>query len=174
MGDGDDGAGEIVQESLQPGHTLGIQVVGGLVQQQHVRVRQQQAAQGHPPLLAARQGAHVGIPGRQAQCVGSDFQSVVEVVGVGGLDDVFQPGLFLGQRVEISIRFGVIGIDFLQPGQRIDRFLHAFFHVAAHVFVRIELGFLGQVADVKARLRSGFAQDVGIQPGHDAQQRRLA
>ena len=99
---------------------------------------------------------------------------MVEVMGVGGLDDVFQPGLFLGQRVEISIRFGVIGIDFFQPGQGIGRFLHAFFHVAAHVFVRIELGFLRQVTDVKARLWSGFAQDIGIQPGHDAQQRRLA
>jgi len=32
MGDGDNGAGEIVQEALQPGHRFGIQMIGGFVQ----------------------------------------------------------------------------------------------------------------------------------------------
>ena len=51
MGDGDDGALVVVQEALQPGHGFRIQVVGRLVQQQHVRLFQQQAAQGYPAAL---------------------------------------------------------------------------------------------------------------------------
>ena len=36
VGDGDDGAGEAHEELLQPFHRLGVEVVGRLVEQQHV------------------------------------------------------------------------------------------------------------------------------------------
>jgi hypothetical protein len=51
VGDGDDGALVIREVVLQPGHALGVQVVGGFVQQQDVRRLQQQAAQGHTTAL---------------------------------------------------------------------------------------------------------------------------
>ncbi|MNX62780.1 hypothetical protein D3C86_937570 [compost metagenome] len=51
VGDGDDCALVVVQEALQPGHGFRIQVVGRLVQQQHVRLFQQQTAQGYPAAL---------------------------------------------------------------------------------------------------------------------------
>jgi hypothetical protein len=76
VGDGDHGAREVVQEALQPGHALGVQVVGRLVEQQHVRAGQQQAAQGHAAALAAGQLGHVRVPGRQAQGVGGHLQLV--------------------------------------------------------------------------------------------------
>ncbi len=38
VGDGHHGAAVVVQEALQPGHRFGIEVVGRLVQQQHVGV----------------------------------------------------------------------------------------------------------------------------------------
>ena len=41
-------------ELLQPFHRFGIEVVGGFVQQQHVGLLQQQTAQGHAALFAAR------------------------------------------------------------------------------------------------------------------------
>ena len=34
------GAGEVLQESLQPGYRFGVEVVGRFVQDEHVRVRQ--------------------------------------------------------------------------------------------------------------------------------------
>jgi hypothetical protein len=52
VSDGHNGAVVIMQEALQPGHGFGIQVVGRLVQQEHVRAGQQQAAQGHTAALA--------------------------------------------------------------------------------------------------------------------------
>jgi hypothetical protein len=41
VGNRDHGAGKVLQESFQPGHRFGVEVVGGFVQDQHVRVRQQ-------------------------------------------------------------------------------------------------------------------------------------
>jgi hypothetical protein len=46
----------------QPGHTLHVQVVGGLVQHDDVVVLNQELGQGHTPLLPAGQGMHVGVP----------------------------------------------------------------------------------------------------------------
>src|SRR5262249_23081910 len=66
VGDRDDGAGVLLQVLLQPLHALGVQVVGGLVEEQQVRLGQQQAAQRDPALLAARQARHVGVGGRAA------------------------------------------------------------------------------------------------------------
>ena len=55
MGDGDDRALVLLQVLLQPVDGLGVQVVGRLVEQQHVGLLQQQAAQRHAAALAARQ-----------------------------------------------------------------------------------------------------------------------
>ncbi|MOA49844.1 hypothetical protein D3C78_1727790 [compost metagenome] len=63
-----------MQEVLQPGDGIGVQVVGRLVEQQHVRRGQQQTAQGHTTLFTTGQDFDLGIPGRQAQRIGGDFQ----------------------------------------------------------------------------------------------------
>ena len=55
VGDGHHGAREALQEVLEPLHALGVQVVGGLVEQQHVGLGQQQPAQRHAALFAARE-----------------------------------------------------------------------------------------------------------------------
>ena len=133
MGHADDSAGELVQELLQPLHAFGVQVVGGLVQQQHVGLGQQQAAQRHAALLAAGQLADDGVPGRQAQRVGGDFHLVLDVVGAagGGGGDDFKLGLLGGQRVEISVRLGIGGIDLVQALGR-DHRAQAFLDGLAH------------------------------------------
>lgn len=51
VGDRHHGAFEVVQEAFQPGHGLGVQVVGRFVQQQHVRLFEQQAAQRYAAAL---------------------------------------------------------------------------------------------------------------------------
>ena len=97
VGDGDDGARVLVEEALQPGHGLGVEVVGRLVEQQHVRLRQQQAAQRDAAALAAGQLGHVGVPGRQPQRVGRDFELALDFPAAGRVDRVLQIALFLQQ-----------------------------------------------------------------------------
>ena len=62
VGDGDDGALVLLQMVLQPGHGLGVQVVGGFIQQQDVRFLEQQPAEGHPAFFTA--GEHLDLPFR--------------------------------------------------------------------------------------------------------------
>jgi hypothetical protein len=171
---GDHGAGVLVQETLQPGHRLRVEVVGRLVEQQHVGARQQQAAQRDAAPLAARQPGDVGLPGRQAQRVGGDLHGAVGGVPAGGLQQVLQLGLLLGEGVEIRVRLGIGGVDLVQARLRALDVAERVLDVAAHVLVRVELRLLFQVADADAGLGARLALDLGVDAGHDPQQRRLA
>ena len=53
MGDHDHGAGIVAQMMLEPGHALGVEMVGGLVEQEDIRPLEQEAAERDAPLLAA-------------------------------------------------------------------------------------------------------------------------
>jgi hypothetical protein len=101
------------EELLQPVHRLGVQVVGGFVEQQHVGLGQQQAAQRHAALFAAGEQADLGVPGRQAQRVGGDLELVLGV-GAGRGDDGLQLGLLGGQGVKVGVFVGVGGVDLFQ------------------------------------------------------------
>lgn len=174
VGDRHHGAGEVVQEMLQPGHRVGVQVVGRFVQQQHVGSRQQQAAQRYAALFAAGQVLDLGIPRRQAQGVGGDFQLAFQVVSVGCLQDRLQLGLLGGQGVEVGIRLGIGGIDLVQPRLGLLDLADGLFDDVAHGGLRVQLGLLRQVADVDPRHRPGLAFDLGVDAGHDPQQGGLA
>ena len=69
-----DCTGEADQELLQPFDRFRVQVVGRLVQQKHIRFTQQEFAQSHTAFFTAGQIADFGIPFRQAQRIGGDFQ----------------------------------------------------------------------------------------------------
>ena len=173
VSDGDDGAGETHQELFQPFHRFGVEVVGGFVQQQHVRLFQQQFAQRDAALLAAGQFADHRVPCRQAQRVGGDFHLLLGV-GSGGGNDRFQPVLFLGQLVEIGVRLGVGGIHLLQLLPGLHDFAQAGLDFLAHGLVRMQLRFLRQIADADIRLVLYLAVIFLVGIGHDAQHRRLA
>lgn len=173
MGDCHHGTLVVVQEALQPGHGFRIQVVGRFVQQQHVRLFQQQAAQRHPAALTTGEVLDLGIPGRQAQGVGRALQLVFHVVATLSLDDGFQLALFAGQLVEIRIRVGVGRIDLVQSGHGAFHFADRLFDRFAYGLLRIQLRLLRQVANLDTGLRTGFPFDLGIDACHDAQQGRF-
>ena len=174
VGDGHHRAGELLQELLQPVDALGIEVVGRLIEQQHVRARQQQPAQGHAALLAAREVADLRVPRRQAQRIGRHFQLQLDVVGAGRGDDRLVLGLLVGQRVEVGVRLGIGRIDFFQLLLGLDDVAQAALDGLAHGLLRIKLRLLRQVADLDARHRRGFAIDLLVEAGHDLEQGRLA
>ena len=61
VGDDDDGADKIIEEILQPVDGGNIQMVGGLVQQNDLRVAKQRLGQQHLDLLVSGEGSHLGI-----------------------------------------------------------------------------------------------------------------
>ncbi len=151
-------------------------MVGGLVQEQHVRLRQQQAAQGDASPLAPGQGGDVRLPGRQAQRVGGNLQLALQLPAIGGVNGILEAALFLQQLVHLIIvqRFAELHADLVEAVQQLLRLGDALLDVAAHVLVRIQFRFLGQVADLDAGLRARLAVEFLFHAGHDFQQRGLA
>ena len=107
----DHGAGKALQELLEPLHALGVEVVGRLVEQQQVGLRQQQPAERDAALLAAGEHVDLLLPRRQAQRVGRDL----ELVGAAGVEHRLELGLLLGELVEVGVGLRVGGVDLLQP-----------------------------------------------------------
>ena len=172
--DRDDGARIAFEETFQPRHRLGVQMVGGLIEQQHVGLRQQQAAQRDATAFAAGNLGHIRVPRRQAQRVGGDFERALQVPAALGVDRILQLGLLFEQLVHfVRIQVG-IGELVADRVEAIDQRLHvadAFDDVAAHVLGRIQARFLGQETDLDAGLRARLAVDLLVDARHDAQER---
>ena len=173
VGDGDHGSFVIVQEAFKPGHGFGIQVVGGFVQQQHVRPRQEQAAQGYPAALTTGKNADFLIPRWKAQCIGRNFHLAFNVVAIGGLDVGFQFALLLGQCVEVGVRFGIGGVHLVQFGQCVMNAGNRLVDDLLDRFVLVQLRLLGQISHVDAGLRAGFTDVILIHARHNAEQGRF-
>ena len=176
MGHGDDRAGEGGEVTLQPGHGLGIQMVGGFVQQQDVRGLQQQAAQGHAAALAAGDFVHGHVGRRAAQGVHGHFQPGIQIPHALVVHQFLHLGLALDEGVHL-LRFhgfGETGIDFLElPGDG-HEFAHALFHHLAHGAGLPGQGFLLQIADGVAGSQHGLAVKGFVHTGQDLQQAGLA
>ncbi len=173
---GDHRARVFLEKPLQPGNRFGVEVIRRFVEQQHVRLRQQQPAQRDAAALAARQLGDVRIPGRQAQRVRRDLEFAVQFPAASGVDRVLQFALFLEQRIHLLVihRFRESHADVVEAVQQCLDVGDAFLDVAPNVFACIQFRFLRQVTDVNARLRPGFTVELLVDARHDAQQGRLA
>ena len=102
---GDDHHGPLVlaQVPLEPGHRLGVEVVGGLVQQQQVGLLQQQLAERDAAHLAAGQRLDLGVAGRAAQRVHRDLERAVQLPALLGVDLVLQRAHLVHQRGHLVV-----------------------------------------------------------------------
>ena len=168
MGNDQDRARIGPQMAFQPVHRLGIEMVGRLVEQQHLGLRQQQLAQRDAALFAARQLRHVGVVGWAAQRVHRLVDLAVEIPQALGLDLVLQLHHLVGGVVRVV--HGEIVVA------RQDRLLrrHAQHDVLAHAQLLVELRLLRQVADARTLGDEAVADELLVDPRHDAQQGRLA
>ena len=114
--DGHDRPRELVQVVLEPGDALGVEMVGRLVEQQHVRALEQHAAERHAAPLAAGELVDVRVGRRQPERVHGDLQRAVEVPAVGRLDRVLQLALLLEQLVHRLGRhlFAELGVHLVE------------------------------------------------------------
>ena len=174
VGDRDHRALVLLQEPFQPGDRFGVQVIGRFVQEQHVRFRQQQAAERDAPSLATGQVLHRRAPLRQAQGVGRDVERAIEIVAIDRGQEGLEFGLFGRQLVKVGVFIRVGGVDRFQAGECVLDGLDPFLDDVAHRVLGIEVRLLFEEADLDAGLRTGLALDLGIAARHDAQQRTLA
>ena len=168
VGHGDDGALVVGQVALEPRDRLGVEVVGGLVEQQQLGRAEQQAAQRDAPALAAGELGDVGVGGRQPQGVHRVLDVGVEVPGVGRVD------LGLQRRELVGGLVGVVGGQLVEAVEQRPHLGHAVLDVAAHVLARVQLRLLLEQPDRRTGRELGVAADLGVDAGHDPQHRRLA
>ena len=170
VGHQDDATREGLQVVLKPGHALGVEVVGGLVQQQHVGLREQEPRQGDPALLPPREVFHAPVVRRAAQGVHGHLDLGVDVPHVAGVDLLLEGGHLLHELVGVVL--AQLAGDLVEPGDE-ALFLTPGFHVLADVEGRIELGLLLQVTHLHAIGRLGLAVELLVQAGQDLEQGRL-
>ncbi len=110
---------------LEPGHRLGVEMVGRLVEQQHLGLGEQQLAQRHAAALAARELRDVGVVGRAAQGVHRLVDLAVEIPQALGVDLVLQAPHLVRRLVRVVHGEFVVAVE--------DRLLrrHAQHHVLA-------------------------------------------
>jgi len=159
MGDRDQAATKVHQQFFQPGNRVQIQMVGRLVEQQHVGLLDQCLSQGHPLARPARQAGDQRI-GIQVQALQGFFDALQPVPAVLGFDQRLQ-------AIQVAFAAGVLVQHRHQRGQ-------AFAHRLEYGMRRIELRFLGHI---------GQAQILPVLQGavvhlfhstQNLQQRRLA
>ena len=174
VGDRDDRARVLLEEPFEPLDRLGVEVVGRLVEEEQVRVAEQEPGERDPALLAAGQGRDVGVVGRAAQGVHRDVDVALQVPGVGRGDLVLERGLLGADRLVVGVRVGPGGHDrVVLVDQGLD-LGHAVHDVALDVLGRVELGLLAEVADREAGSQARLAGEAVVEPGHDPQEARLA
>ena len=113
VGNEDHGAGEAVEQIFQPANGAHVQMVGGLVQQQDLRLGHQHPGQPDPPPPAAGEGTHRPLA-VQFKALQNFFDALGTVPAVAGVQPFFQgvqpfavgagilaQGLIVGQGGEI-------------------------------------------------------------------------
>jgi hypothetical protein len=165
-------AGVGVQVLLQPGDALRVQVVGRLIQQQQVRLGQQQPAQRHPAPLAAGQHGHLRVRGRASQRVHRLVDPAVQVPGVPVVQLLLQPAQLIQQV--IGVVRGHLRRDLVVPLDQGPGLSDALLDVAEHRPALVQGGFLRQDAYAVAGLQPDQAVGRLLESSHHAQQRGFA
>jgi hypothetical protein len=111
-------AGEVFQRLFQRAQRLGVEVVGRLVEQQHVAAGFQQLGQMHPVALAARERADLLLLVAALEVEGRAIGARVHLV-LAELDDVVAAGDFLPDGlVAIERIAALVDIAHFAPSRR--------------------------------------------------------
>lgn len=170
MGHGDHGAGVVLERALQPGHRLGVQVVGGLIEEEEVRRGEEQPAQRHPAPLPNRKSRHIGVSGWQAQGIYGDLERPLQLLGAGGVDHLLQVGLLSQEGVDVGVGVTEGGADLGEAVEQPLDLADTVGHVPSHVLGGVQLRFLGQVARGESRREPGLAREAIVLARHDLEQ----
>ena len=175
MGNGDHGAVELIEIFLQPLGGLQVQMVGGLIQQQDIRILQNEASQIHAGLFAAGEVveepcAHIGVNG----------EAVCHLVD-SGVGIVAAQTFKAGRQLAVAAEDGLIALPCRHAlGEGIHLFfehMHAAKRRLQHVLHRVAHRVhrdLGDEAHAAARGDDHIALVIVQFAGEDAEQRCLA
>ena len=174
MGDRDDGAGVLLEVLLEPEHALGVEVVGGLVEEQQVGLLEQQLAQRDAALLTTGEDGHVGVRRRAAQRVHRLLELGVEVPRVEVVDLLLERAHLGEELVVVGVGVGELGGDLVEPVDLRLGGRDALHDVVPDVLGLVESGLLREHAHGVARGQERVAVGGVVDAGHDLEERGLA
>ena len=149
VADDDHGGVVAVERALEPADRVDVEVVGGLIEQQHVGLREQRLRQQHAQFQPGRHFAHRSVVKRLGNAgVGEDAAGArLGVVAAVLREYSFQLG---GPHV---VRIGGIrvGIDAVALGHRLPHFRVALHHHVEHALVLVGELVLIELAEAHAR-----------------------
>ena len=174
VGDGDDGALVRLEEALEPGDRLGVEVVRRLVEEQQVGRGEEEPAERDPAPLAAGERRHVAVGFRKAERVHRAVERRVEAPDVVPVDLVLDGRLLGQERIEVDVGLGEARRDLVEAVEQVAHRSHPVLDVLADGPARVEIGLLGEESDRRVRSELGDPARRLLEPGHDPQERRLA
>ena len=107
---GDDGAFVLLEVAFEPRHALGVEVVRGLVEQEHVGLLEEEAARAPRGGVSPPESTPTGVSaGGQRSASIAMLQLGVDVPRVEVVDLLLQLALLLHERVEVGVWLGEAG-----------------------------------------------------------------
>jgi hypothetical protein len=148
-------------------------VIGRLVEEQHVRLLEQEPAQGHPPTLTSGDLAHIRLTGREPQRIHRHIDLVVQLPEAERVDTLLEVPLLLQEahHLVVTHRLGKAGTDLVELVENRLLLPNAIHHVPPNILGGIQRRFLGQITDLRARERTRISQEILVHPRHDPQER---
>lgn len=176
MGDGYYCAGILLQVLLEPVDGLGVEVVGRLVEQKHVGLLEQKAAEGHASALASGKGLHRLVVGRALEGVHGALQAGIYVPGVGGVEGVLKLALALDEGIHLvgvlkHVGVGEGGVHLVELTEQVHYRLYAFAYNLYYGFGWVELRLLLKIAYRVAGREYHFPLVILVDSGDNFQKR---
>jgi hypothetical protein len=171
VGDEHHGAAKVAQQTFEPGDRVQVQVVRRLIQQQHVRNRDQRLRQGDALFHAAAELTHLALA-IELQVRQRRFDALLPVPRVERFDSGVQG---IERRVvRLRVRRGLQRCVRFVGGAHRARFGHAFADGVEDGRVAVKHGFLRDVADAQSLRQLQQTVVELVESGDDFQERRLA
>ena len=148
VGDEDDSAAVGFEEVLQPADGLGVEVVGGLVEEEEIGLDAEGPAEGNAAFFSAGEGTGFGFEWWSSKGVGKGVDAGVEIPSLGVLDE--------GEQF---VEFGFGAVAIFIAGDRFDNICCASGDVVIDREGGIDFEFLREVANAKA---AAFGDVAGI------------
>ncbi len=176
VGHGDDRTLILLEMLFEPVDGFGVEVVGGLVQEEDIGLLQQQAAQSHAAPLAARKDRNLLVGLGTPQGIHRTLQYAVQLPAVGVVDFLVELALPLDHAGHFVVGHGFaqLHVDFLVLFQQGHRLGAALLDDLADRLFGVELRLLLQVADRIAGREDDFALEILVDAGDNLHQGRLA
>ena len=158
---------------LEPQDGLGVQVVGGLIEQEQIGCLDEELAQRDTATLTARQDRDRLVRRGAAQGVHRLVELGVDIPGIGGVDLGLQLAHLIHESIEVGVRVRHLFGDLVKAGELAENVGGAQAHVLDDGLRLIEDGLLHEDADRVAGGQTSLAVGRLIESGHDLQDRGL-